>query len=174
VETIFDRMIAERGRRLYIRDQVLAGAADARKGKHNFVARSYLEHYRAEFIKHFDALDEGASDGVFAAIEAAFHLGEYMAATRFWKDVPDVHMLDNMANRRKGKERGDAERLGILDKVILNCVDGDYERLSTYRDKLQPPREDVIAKLPTDLVATEGWPSAATIRRRIGRLKKRK
>jgi hypothetical protein len=124
VETIFDRMLAKRGKRGWVRDQVMAGARDARNGILNFVARSYLEHYCAEFIKHFDALDEGTSDGVFSAVEAAFHLGECMAATRFRKEVPAVHMRDNMANAQKAPRKENktavAVRAAMTDKTTAS------------------------------------------------------
>ena len=76
METIFDRMLAERGKRGWVRDQVMAGAP-TRKGKHPS-EQSFVEHYAAEFIKNFDSLDEGTPEAVFAAVEAAFHLGKTM------------------------------------------------------------------------------------------------
>lgn len=114
METIFDRMLAKRGKRGWVRDQVMAGASDARKGILNFVARSYLEHYRAEFIKHFDALEEGSPDGVFLAIEAAFHLGEYMAATRFRKEVPLVQAAIAQRGRRTASAPRKAAELAAV------------------------------------------------------------
>jgi hypothetical protein len=95
-----------------------------------------------------------------------------MAAVRFRKEVPAAHMLDNMANGRKGKERGAAERRVALHKAILDCVGGDMTRLSSYETKLKPSREEVLARLPNDLNAPNGWPRISTIRNEIRDLKR--
>lgn len=134
METIFDRMLAERGKRGWVRDQVMAGARDARKGKHALGARSFVEHYAAEFIKNFDFLDEGTPEAVFAAVEAAFHLGQAMAATRFSKGVPLVQAAIAQRGRadkaapRKAAER-DAVRAVMKRSQHRAAISEKYARL---------------------------------------------
>ena len=99
----FARWIEEYGKRQHVRDRVLYGSDHARKEPLTPWARGSLGNHRDEFIKHFDALEEGAPEGIFLAIEAAFHLGMFEAATRFRKEVPRVHMEDKAAYMRKKK-----------------------------------------------------------------------
>ena len=76
-----------------------------------------MENHREEFIKPFDALEEGASEGVFAAIEAAFDIGESMAATRFRKEVPPIHMKNDLSSHAR-KERAKKPRNPEVVKAI--------------------------------------------------------
>lgn len=133
METIFDRMLAERGKRGWVRDQVMAGASDARKGKHDLGARSFVEHYAAEFIKNFNSLDEGTPEAVFAAVEAAFHLGHAMAATRFSKEVPHVQATIAQRGRAdKAAPRKTAERdavRAVMKRSQHRAISEKYARL---------------------------------------------
>jgi hypothetical protein len=129
----FDRVIAEYGKRRHVRDQVLAGADDARKGNLTTLARGLLEN-RDGFIKHFDALEEGSPEAVFAAIEAAFRIGVCMAATRFRKEVPLVQAAvaqrgqADKAAPRKAVER-DAVRTVMKSSQRTPAISEKYARL---------------------------------------------
>jgi hypothetical protein len=127
--TIFDRMIAEHGKRRHVRDQVLTGASEARNGNLTVLARSFLENHRDEFIRHFDELEEVSPEGVFAAIEAAFHIGECMAATRFREEVPRVHMRDNAANaRRERAKKPRSPKVLALLEAVRNAMEANHAK----------------------------------------------
>jgi hypothetical protein len=70
--------------------------------------------------------------------------------------------------RAKKKEKLDGPRTAALDAAILESVDGERSKLSSYRDKLRPSRDEVIARLPQKFQTT----AASTIRTRIMVLKK--
>jgi hypothetical protein len=99
----FARWIEEYGKARHVRDLVYAGTNDALKGTLSDLARALLKDRLKVFTDQIDALEkDGLPDGVFAAIEAAFHIGESMAATRFRKEVPPIHMKnDHPAHARK-------------------------------------------------------------------------
>jgi hypothetical protein len=157
VTSFFDRMIAEHGKRRHVRDQVLLGAADARKGNLTFVARSFLEHHQAEFIKHFDALAEETPDAVFAAVEAAFHLGQDMAAVKFRKEVP----LVQAAVAQRGRADKAAPR---------KAVERDAVRTVMKRSERTPAISEKYARLIEDDVFKELGRrlSITTIKRYVG------
>jgi hypothetical protein len=73
------------------------------------------------------------------------------------------------ARRRAAKKENlDGPRTAALDAAILASVDGNRSKLSSYRDKMRPSRDEVIARLPQKFQTT----AASTMRTRIMALKK--
>jgi hypothetical protein len=100
----FARWVEEYGKARHVRDLVYAGANDALKGTLSDLARALLKDHLKVFTNQIDALEKGGlPDGVFAAIEAAFHIGESMAATRFRKEVPPIHMKNDLSAHARKK-----------------------------------------------------------------------
>jgi hypothetical protein len=133
----------EEDKRRHVREQVLAAATDAARGNLTPPARAFFDEHLTAFISKFDAIEEGTSDGVFVAIEAAFHIGEVAAATRFRKEVPVVHMKDNAANARKKKQEG--PRTPSATEAAVRAVMNPKTKSSLASAKQIKPKVDEAA-----------------------------
>jgi hypothetical protein len=106
--------------------------------------------------------------------EAMYHIGGLMEVSKAADE--NVLRVENKvrrpARRRdKKKEKLDDPRRAALDVAILACVDGDRSKLSSYRDKMRPSYEEVVARVPKKF-QTKTWPAASTMRTRFMVLKK--
>src|ERR1700677_1228211 len=169
----FERRIAKYGKPRYLRERVLQAAREAGEGDLTPFAMGFLNGHREEFIKRFDALEkEGLPEGVLELIEAAFHIGEAMAAVRCRKEVPAIQTENGRGSNRKRA----AELRTVLRKAILECVDGDPTRLASPEGKIRPARKEVLARLQKEdlsaLKPSEEWPPESTIRDEIRNIKK--
>jgi hypothetical protein len=167
--------LASFAKRQYVRHQILAGADYAiARTPPDTASRLILESRRNSFIKNFD-IEDGSQAEMFAAIEAAFHIGKHAGLTQFAEEGPPIIKRNNTEPGRKSKGRIAAERRAALREAILACVDGDLTRLSSYDAKPRPSRDDVLERLQKNLSAlkpTKGWPRISTILKEIRDLKK--
>lgn len=114
-------------------------------------------------------------DALFAAAYAIGGLSE-VSDTADQLVVNEETRFRRTATMRKEKQIEAEPRQAALEKAILNCVDGDATRLSSYRDKMVPSRDAVREILPQFLPSfdpTKTWPAIETLRRAIPGIKKR-